>query len=550
MMTINAIQQFIKIIKSIFLLCVCSTGIVCFSAHALQWQVTTLPSRLSEGKPVTIAIALYAPDDTAINTAPTPLRHILVYPHPYTSPQITATTGISTATAAADTWIQAVPHLQRQGVGMAYVDTPSDASKRPFNERQSREVRLDLSAVAQHLRQRHPEAQLHLVGFATVAPLLDIADQLDGFAKIILINSSMTRNRTSDWTRLKQPVLMVQAPGAQCDFVSYPEALDAARRNKFTLVKAGYAQQEARVNCGRGSQYRLTGLESELARTTADWLDGKPVADTIGVANPTTAWREEIITYTARSNTLEATLLLPEPSKFGPGPYPVLIYNHGDIEIDHHGRRYKMRFKEMTVFREFLNLGMAVLAPLRRGVGFSEGNYPLNFGVSNADPAYKARVHAEDILPALAWVKTRAELDASRILLAGQSAGGYSTMYLMSQNLPGVMGAVNFSGGRTDMTSNGGAGFLNQMMVDSFGDFGKDAKITSLWVFAENDSRYTANTIRASHAAFTQAGGKAQLSLSPPIEGDGHFIHNKPELWRVSLRGYLADLGISGKAVK
>jgi len=36
--------------------------------------------------------------------------------------------------------------------------------------------------------------------------------------------------------------------------------------------------------------------------------------------------------------------------------------------------------------------------------------------------------------------------------------------------------------------------------------------------------------------------GRATLSLSPPIEGDGHFVHQKPALWRAALRDYLSGL--------
>ena len=126
----------------------------------------------------------------------------------------------------------------------------------------------------------------------------------------------------------------------------------------------------------------------------------------------------------------------------------------------------------MVVAREFLRLGLAVLMPARRGIGLSEGNYPRGFLAGDADATYKARVHAEDVLPALAWLKTRPELDASRVVLAGQSAGGYSTMYIASQNPAGVLGAIDFSGGRTDMNSTKSAGYLNQVMVNGFAEFG------------------------------------------------------------------------------
>lgn len=84
-------------------------------------------------------------------------------------------------------------------------------------------------------------------------------------------------------------------------------------------------------------------------------------------------------------------------------------------------------------------------------------------------------------------------------------------------------------------------------MVRGFGEFGASTRIPMLWVFSENDSRYSVNTIRASYQAFTAAGGNATLLLNPPLNIDGHLIHTRPELWRAALRDYLAKLpGSSG----
>jgi dienelactone hydrolase len=140
-------------------------------------------------------------------------------------------------------------------------------------------------------------------------------------------------------------------------------------------------------------------------------------------------------------------------------------------------------------------------------------------------------------------LRSRADIDRKKMMLAGQSAGGYSAMYLASTNPEGVIGAINFSGGRTDMNAFG-AGFLNRTMVQGFAEFGRSTRIPTLWIFAENDSRYSANTIRASHEAFVAAGGKAQLFLNTAIAGDGHFIYQRPELWRGALRSYLEEIGV------
>lgn len=444
-------------------------------------------------------------------------------------------------------WVRSISQLQAQGVTVIYVDAASDAAGRSLAARPAREVRQDINAVGKQAQLLFPDAQIHLAAFGGSPVLLDLANDIQGFKRIVLASGSFTNNRTSDWTGVRLPVLLMHSPGSQCDSTPFLEAKAAATNNRFSLIQVGYEQQETSDNCGRNSQYVFQKQEANFAKAVADWLDGKTGDSVIGHPAPQVAWREEVISYQTSGafggNKLEATLLLPEPGRFGPGPYPVLLWSHGDVELDHPALRYKSRIREMVTMREFLQLGLAVLIPARRGVGLSQGTYPLGFATQGGDVTYKARVHAEDILPALAWLKTRAELDAGKVVLAGQSAGGYSTMYIASQNLAGVVGAIDFAGGRTDLNPTTGLGYLNQMMVNGFAEFGKTTRIPTLWIFAENDSRYSANTIRTSFDAFKAAGGKAQLLLSPPLDGDGHFILTKPALWRAVLREYLNGIG-------
>jgi dienelactone hydrolase len=288
----------------------------------------------------------------------------------------------------------------------------------------------------------------------------------------------------------------------------------------------------------------LARLDSEFADTVLRWLEGRSVAGGIGHPHPQVAWREEAVRFPAPGifglNQLEMTLMLPE----GAGPFPVAVFNHGDVSLDDPAVRHRRRVRSTTVAWEFLKQGIAVAVPARRGIGLSEGVYPRDFGRYDSDPTYKARFHAQDIVAALEYLRSRPELDAKRIILAGQSAGGYSILYVVSTNPAGVIGAVGFSGGRTDATALEGPAFLHRTMVNGFEELGRTSRLPTLWIFAENDSKYTANTIRSSHEAYVKAGGKARLVLHPPIPGDGHFIYNRPDTWRQPLRDYLLEIGV------
>jgi dienelactone hydrolase len=148
------------------------------------------------------------------------------------------------------------------------------------------------------------------------------------------------------------------------------------------------------------------------------------------------------------------------------------------------------------------------------------------------------------VIAALEGLKAQSDLDMTRILLAGQSAGGDTVMYMSTLALEGVKGVINFAGGRANHSTISSATFENRMMISGWESLGKQAIHPALLIFAENDSRYSANTIRKSAQAFIDGGGKAELALFPPITGDGHFIHTRSDLWLPSMTQFLKKLGV------
>lgn len=502
------------------------------------WTVDTIVTRsLADGTPATTTLAVRVPADQ-------PVKHVVLYPSPNGRPFLKASSG-TLALDLIGPWVRASEQLNQRGIAVVFADAPSDAQGLDIARRAPADVRRDLQAVVAHMQKSFAGTPVHfgLFGSATV-PVLDVAARIDGVTRIAVVSAALLNARSRDWRDLKTPVMLIHAPSATCAATPFIEAQAIANRHGYTLLAAGYEKPSARLECGRCSQHVLSGLESELADAVLRWFEGTAVPQTIGHPNPLPAWREQALTYAAPgligSNQLELTLLLPD----GAGPFPVAVFNHGDVDMDHAVIRSRQRVREIIVAREFLLHGIAVAVPARRGVGLSQGNYPGGFARYDGDPTYKARVHAQDILPALDYLKTRPEIDSRRVILAGHSAGGYSVMYIASTRPAGVIGAINFSGGRTDATGAEGAGSLNRMMVRGFEQLGRTTRIPSLWVFAENDSRYSAATIRASHAAYVKAGGAARLALNAPIAGDGHFIYHRPDLWRDALKEFLSEIGV------
>ncbi|RBL66574.1 hypothetical protein C3E98_036785, partial [Pseudomonas sp. MWU13-2625] len=68
------------------------------------------------------------------------------------------------------------------------------------------------------------------------------------------------------------------------------------------------------------------------------------------------------------SVTLEATLFKPN----GPGPFPLVVFNHGKNTGDLH---LQPRSRPLAFAREFVRRGYAVIAPNRQGFAGSDGTY-------------------------------------------------------------------------------------------------------------------------------------------------------------------------------
>ena len=107
-------------------------------------------------------------------------------------------------------------------------------------------------------------------------------------------------------------------------------------------------------------------------------------------------------TFPAGDLTLRAKLVLPQ----GEPPFPTAVLVHGsgkDSAVD----TYYMAYL-------FASHGVATLAYDKRGTGGSTGKYNQNF--------HKL---SDDTVAAVEWLRTREEIDADRIHLAGYSQGGW-----------------------------------------------------------------------------------------------------------------------------
>jgi pimeloyl-ACP methyl ester carboxylesterase len=250
-----------------------------------------------------------------------------------------------------------------------------------------------------------------------------------------------------------------------------------------------------------------------------------------------------VVTAAAGPQTLflEATLYLPA----GPGPFPLLVLSHGTPR-DPRLRVAQGRVRYEVQSWEFVNLGFAVVIPMRRGYGHSQGEYAELEGDCDQADFYAAGMEsARDLLATVRFMRTKPFIDHRRIILAGHSTGGFASLALASLDLPGVLGVINFGGGRGSKSDRNCSPFS---LIEACRRFGSTSRVPTLWLYCENDTFFPPWLAQKMYQAYAQAGGKGNLVMLPPFGEDGHFLFTDRRgaaLWPYVINQFLAELGFA-----
>ena len=238
---------------------------------------------------------------------------------------------------------------------------------------------------------------------------------------------------------------------------------------------------------------------------------------------------------------LEALVTRPD----GPGRYPLALLSHGTPRQADDRKRASPLFSTAVAI-EFAMRGWTVVTLMRRGYGLSQGEFTESAEPCDPQTDHRARgrAMAQDITEA---VKTLADLpyvDTSRLLLLGVSAGGFASLAAAAERPPGLQALLNFGGGRGST----GPGTVCQpdLLVDTFGQLGKEVQTPSLWVYADNDSFFGPDLAKRFFAAYSESGGKAQLVNLPAVgrEGNALFGGQAIGLWRGPVDRFLDEHGL------
>jgi len=234
---------------------------------------------------------------------------------------------------------------------------------------------------------------------------------------------------------------------------------------------------------------------------------------------------------------LETTIFRPS----GPGPFPLLIMNHGKQPGD---PRAQGRDRFVYLSREFVRRGYAVMIPMRTGFAHSGGEY-TDYGCNMTANGY---LQANDIRAALDWARTQPWVDAAHIIVAGQSYGGLATMAAGAADLPGVRGLINFAGG---LRSDDDSCPWQSGLEAAFTAYGAHSGLPSLWFYGQNDSYFGPALAAQLRADYVRAGGRAELVAYGPFKRDAHGLAGSQDgfaVWWPETRKFLERIDMPTEA--
>ena len=240
------------------------------------------------------------------------------------------------------------------------------------------------------------------------------------------------------------------------------------------------------------------------------------------------------------SHDLEAITVAP----LGTGPFPLAVVSHGNPRK---GARGVPRLRSLLpVAKDFARRGYTAVVFARRGFGKSTGNIDEGLSPHTTWSYAKAgRTAADDYAAVIEAMAARPEIDGSRVIASGVSGGGFAVSALASKPPAGLVGVVNFSGGRGSPQSY--SNHNEEALVGAFAEFGTTARVPALWLYSMTDHFFWPEFVDRMLAAYAKSGAPVRLDRVGPLwfARDGHALIRPGgrELWRPRITAFLGAIG-------
>lgn len=225
---------------------------------------------------------------------------------------------------------------------------------------------------------------------------------------------------------------------------------------------------------------------------------------------------------------LEAMIYRPKDAE----KHPLIVFSHGR-NGKNPPRDYTMVTWYDALCLRLASEGYAVVYFVRRGYGNSEGE-----DSELLETAVQCGLEAaKDYRAAVEYWSGKEFVLPGKVVLMGQSQGGWSVLACASVPIEGVVGVVNISGGTNYLSM--GSGSITEAVQDHWvagcEELGAEARVPSLWIYSENDKGISAPTAERMFMAYIGAGARANMLMLPAYGNDGHGIVMSPDLFMGSI---------------
>jgi dienelactone hydrolase len=224
---------------------------------------------------------------------------------------------------------------------------------------------------------------------------------------------------------------------------------------------------------------------------------------------------------------------------------PYLLFSHGRSSAVQDRLSFG-RSSERKNSEYFISKGFTVILPTRIGYGVSGGpdaDYGGTCGNMNYPESIKVAV--EQSKQVLNHVFDFSYIDRTKGIVVGQSFGGFTTIGLSAENIPGLKGAINFAGGSGGNPVKQSEKPCSEFALkETFTKYGAGNKVPTLWLYSVNDKHWGEQLPKDWFAAFQKAGGKGQFISLPAYKEDGHSIFRGDlNAWKNDFEKFIKEIG-------
>lgn len=252
---------------------------------------------------------------------------------------------------------------------------------------------------------------------------------------------------------------------------------------------------------------------------------------------------------TGREETRSIPLTWYRPA--GEGPFPLAILSHGRDPLPRRAQTPRLRFERLA--RYLVTKGFAVAVPTRVGYGPTFGDFDPETGgrCDSLSLQPMAQATSAQVLATLERARQKRWVDASRWVAIGQSVGGVATVAVAGLRPPGLVAAINFSGGAGgNPDRNPGRPCSPQAFERVITEAAAGAQVPMLWVYWQNDRFWGTELPQRWAQAWRDAGGTLEFHQLPPSGTEGHNgLNQAMDSWVPLVERYLAGAGFTQPGV-